>query len=114
MDIQDEASDRHRRITAIIDEIVPVRITQLGDVAAEGFEKIEGMLRREVAFGLNGAERDTLGDRIALAHQRPAEILEQRKLPVGRRGLMIGDIVGRTHEIVESHDGRTMARRNQE
>ena len=44
MHIQHEAAHRHRRIAAIIDQIVPIAIAQLGDVAAEGFQQIQRML----------------------------------------------------------------------
>ena len=43
VNVQHEAPDRHRRIAAVIDEIVPVLIAKLRHVAAEGGHEIAGV-----------------------------------------------------------------------
>ena len=45
MHVEHEAADRHRRIAAIVDQLVPVRVAVLGDVLAERLEQILRVLR---------------------------------------------------------------------
>ena len=51
MDIEHEAADRHRRIGAIVNQIVPIPIAALGDVHAKGRQQVLRMARRKIALG---------------------------------------------------------------
>ena len=49
--IEHVPSDRHRRVAAVVIQLVPVRIAQLGRVAPERDQQIERMARRHAGFG---------------------------------------------------------------
>ena len=51
MHIEHEAADRHRRIAAVVDEVVPVPVAQLGHVHAERGEQVLRVARRQAALG---------------------------------------------------------------
>ncbi len=55
MHIQHETPHRHGGIAAIIDQLVPIAIAQLGDVAAESFQKIQRVLIGQAMLDLNRA-----------------------------------------------------------
>ena len=44
MHIEHKAAHGHRRVAAIIDQLVPVGVAQFCDVPAEGLEQIERVL----------------------------------------------------------------------
>src|SRR5262249_27276030 len=94
-----------RRIAAVVHEVGPVGIALLGDVAAEGLEKIERMLVGE-AMGLKDGAQCRAFRIAALAVQRrfhPRELLE---LPVRRGVGRIGAVVGRAGKAIEGEDRR--------
>src|SRR5256885_1116965 len=47
--VEHETADRRRRISAIVHELVPIGVTSLRDVAAEGLKKVERMPVRETS-----------------------------------------------------------------
>ncbi len=113
MHVQHEAADRHRRIAAIVHQLVPIRGARFGDVAAEGFEKIERVLVGQAPLGEHAAQRDAFRRGVAFAGQAGAHIFEQGEL-LGRRGAgMVGDVVGGARETVESENRRAVPLRDQ-
>ena len=69
MHIEHEAADRHRRVAAIMNEIVPVRVAQLGHVHAERGEQILRVARRKPALGERVAQPHGFAIVAALAEQ---------------------------------------------
>ena len=67
------ASDRHRRISAIVDQIVPIRIAMLAGVQFERPEQIERVLRRQAALRQHVAQRRRLpGCALPLPRRSPS------------------------------------------
>ena len=67
MDVEHETPDRHRRIAAIMNEIVPILVAQLGHVHAERGEQILRVARRKSALGERVAQPHGFGIVIASA-----------------------------------------------
>ena len=76
VDVEHEAADRHRRIAAIVDHLVPVLVAKLGDVHPEGDQHIERVARRHRALGQRVAQTDGLRLAVALAEQFRFEQIE--------------------------------------
>ncbi len=112
MDVQDEAADRHRRNPAIVDEIIPIAITQLGDVAAKGFEQVERMIERKTARGEHCAKRNGFGRGLGLAEKAQLHLVEKIELFFRTRGSVVGDIVGGAREAIEAENDGAVARMN--
>jgi len=108
MHIEHEATDRHRRITAVVDQLVPVLVTQLGHVASKRDKQIARMLTIQSALFADAAQtrRDILIG--TNAHQRVVQPVQQRKLLIAAQGWVIRNIVGGANEIVKAHDRRAM------
>lgn len=114
MDVADEASDGHRRIAAIVDEIVPVAITQLRHVALEGDDQVARMLRIEAALATCVAQSACdRRIRFGLSHKPVIERVQEIELFLRAERGMIGDVVGGANEIIEGEDRRAMTRRDQ-
>ena len=113
VDVADEAADRHRRQRAIADQIVPIAIAQFCDVEPERGEQILRVLRRKVMRGELGAKphRDRVA--VVLAGKPGIEAIEQLEFFGRRQRRVVGDVVGRAHEIVERQDRPAMARSNE-
>ncbi len=112
MDVEHEAADRHRRIAAIMNDLVPILVAQLGHVHAERDQHVERMTRRHAAFGERAAQADGLGLGVALAEQLRLEQVEIGKLLVGRERCVVGDVVGGADEVVIRQDQGAMTRMN--
>jgi len=114
VNVADEAPDGHRRIAAIVDEIVPVPIAQLGHVALERRNQVARMLRIEAARAacVAQAARDRR-IRFGLSDQRAVERVQEIELFLRAERGMIGNIVGGANEIIKGEDRRAMARRDQ-
>ena len=99
--VEHEAADRHRRIAAISDQILPVAIAALGDVHAKRREQILSVAWRKRALGERVAQRGRVRLGLVFAQQPLFELVEQRELVrFGERG-MVRDVVGGAHEAVE-------------
>ncbi len=112
MDVEHEAADRHRRIAAVVNHVVPVLVTQLGDVHPERDQHVERVAWRHGALGQRVAQADSLFLGIALAQQFRLEQIEITELLVGRERRMVGDIVGSPDEVVERQNQRAVPRMN--
>ena len=110
VDIEHEAPDRHGRISAIADQIVPVAVAQLGHVHAERGQQVLGMARRKTALGKLVAQRNSRRFVVVAAKQRRFEAIEKFEFLGRLQSRMIGDVVGGAHEIVERQDRSAMAR----
>ena len=73
MDVEHEPPDRHRRIPAIVDHLVPVLIPQLGHIHPERGQDIERMARRHRTLRQREPQLDGL--RLAVA---PAQVVRPR------------------------------------
>ena len=80
MHVEHEAADRHRRIAAIVDQLVPVRVAVLGDVLAERLEQVLRVLRRQVALGQRRTQRDAGRVVVVAAEQARLQAVEMREL----------------------------------
>ncbi len=108
MHVEHETSDRHRRIAAVMDDLVPVLVAQLGDVHAEGDQQVKSMARGHAARGERPAQADSDILRLAGPGEFGLEQIQQPQLLVARQARMVGDVVGGAHEIVEGEDQRPM------
>ena len=110
MNVEHEAPDRHRRISAIVDHFVPVLVAKLGHIHAEGDENIERMTRRHRTLRQRAAEIDGFRLAFAFAQQFGFHQVEMAELvALGERG-MIGDIVSGSDEIVKRENQRPVTR----
>ena len=110
MHVADKAADRHGRIGAVSDQIIPVAIAQLGDVEPERGQQILGVARRQPALRELFAQRHGLGIAIAGAVEIGLELIEQGEFLVGLELGVVGDVVRRAHEVIEGEDRRAVAR----
>ena len=81
MHVEHEAADRHGGVAAIVHQLVPVAIAQLGDVQAEGLEQVLRVLRRQAAARpAPRAARTPSGSASLLPEQRRLQAVEQLEL----------------------------------
>ena len=80
MDVEHEAADRHRRIAAIFDQLVPVAVAQLGHVHAERREQVLGVARRQLALLERGAQPPRRGFAVGAAEKAGFERVEMGEL----------------------------------
>jgi hypothetical protein len=111
--VEHEAADRHRRIAAIADQVVPVGVAVLGDILAKRRQQVLRVLRGKVAFRQRRAQRHARGIVLIVAEQAAFEAVEMRELVGLRQRRMVGDVVGDAHELVERKDRAAMRRRDQ-
>ena len=105
MHVEHKAPDRHRRIAAIVDQLVPIGVAMLGNVQRNALSRSwacwgdrlrsASAARRQYRPGYDHRGRAGLprGDRGA------------RACP-SRSGFVVGDVVGDPHEFVERQDRR--------
>ncbi len=108
MDIEHKASDRHCRIAAVVHELVPVAIAGLADIHAEGLQQVLGVARRKLALGKGRAQPSRLARCLGPAEQAIFETGEEIQLLALGQRRVIGDIVGRAHELVKCQYRGTM------
>ena len=113
MHIEHKAPDRHRRKAAIVDEIVPILVTQLGHVHPECGEQVLRVARRQSALGKRMAQAHGFGIVVALPQQIRLQPVELHELVFRLQARMIRDIVGNADELVECEDDAAMARVDQ-
>ena len=104
--VEHEASDRRGGIATVVHELGPVCIALLGDVATEGFQKVERVLVGEVARLQDSAQRHAFCAVSTLAAQRcfhPRQLIELLR---GSGAGMIGHIIGSAHEAIEGQNWR--------
>ena len=82
--VEHEPADRHRRVAAVVHQVVEVAVAQLGDVHAKRIEQVLRVLRAQPARSEFVAQRDALRLGIALAEQRRLQAVEQLELFGGR------------------------------
>ena len=95
-----------------MNDVVPVLVAQLGDVHPERDQHVERMARRHRALGQCMPQIDGFLLRVALAQQFRLEQVEIAKLFVRAELRVIGDVVCRPDEIVETENQRPMTRMN--
>ena len=110
VNVEHEPPDRHGRIAAIVNELVPVRVAKLADVHPEGGQQVERMARRHRTFRQRPPQIDGFRLAVALAEQLSLEQIEVSELGFRIQRRMIGDVVRGTDKIVESQDHRPMTR----
>src|SRR5262249_4626844 len=98
---------------AIVNEIFPVLVAQLGYVHSERGEQVEGMARRHAAFSERRAQCDRLLLALALAGEFRLEQIEISELVGRRQRRMIGDVVGGPDKIVERENEPPVPRVNE-
>jgi hypothetical protein len=102
--VEHESADRRGRKRAIIHQLRPVGVTAFFDVEPKGLEKIERMLGRETVLAELEPQRLSLRIGRAAAAERCVKTVEKGKLALRRKGGMIGDVIGRSHEPIERQD----------
>src|SRR5215213_8425617 len=113
MHIEHETSDRHCRIAAIINELVPVLIAQLARVHAEGMEQILRMARRKSAFVERLLQSPCFLACARVADETVFKPIEQLELFLSAQRSMIGDVICRPDKVIECQDDVTVARMNE-
>ena len=105
--VEHEAADRHGRIRAIVDQLVPVGVAKLGDVLPERVQQILRVPRRQAAaLAASRAAPRPSGSSPPSAQQARFEAIEPRELLVSAKRRVIGDIVGDADEFVERENDR--------
>jgi hypothetical protein len=112
MDVEHEAADRHGRIPAIMNYLVPVLVTKFCHIHPERDEDIERVTGRHRTLRQRAAKIDGLGLAVAASQQLRLEQVEQSELLARFERGVIGDVVGGTHKIVERKDQRPVTRMN--
>ena len=112
VDVEHEAPDRHRRIPAIVNHLVPVLVAQLGHIHPERDQDIERMARRHRTLRQRAPQIDRLGLAVAPPQQFGFEQIEISELVARAERRVIGDVVGGPDEIVERENQRPVTRMN--
>src|SRR5262249_14052959 len=73
MHIEDETPHRHRRVAAIVHELIPIRVAAPGHVLPEGGEEVERMGRCKARLRQNSPQRQRSLSAIRFAKQRVLE-----------------------------------------
>ncbi len=116
--MQQQAADRVRRASAVVEQLGTIGVPCLDGVLREGIEEIGEQRCRESVLGkrarersehLGPARRRRLPDRDRV--QVGAEGGEVGETRFGRRVAFVGDVVGRAREAVDRDDRRTKLRR---
>src|SRR5262249_46746909 len=113
MDVQDKAADRHRRIAAIVDELVPSLVAEFGHIHPERRQQVQRMARRHAAFGKRATQADRFLLAVALAKQLSFEQVEIGKLVGRAKCCVIGDVVGGPDKVVERKNHSPVPRMDQ-
>ena len=113
VDVENVAPDRHCRIAAIVDQVVPAGVAKLGHVKPERLEQVERVARGEARLRERPTQRDADAFIVALPEQRGFEAIEPEKLLFPREIGMVGDVVGGPHEFVKGQNRRAMPRLDQ-
>ncbi len=92
-----------------MNELVPVRVAQLGHVHPEGRKHVAGVLRGHATLGQRIAQAQRLHLAVAASQQLGLKQVELRELFFRRQGGMIGDVVGDADELIERQDQPAMA-----
>ena len=107
MHVEHEAPDRHGRIAAIVDQIVPVAVAQLGHIHA-GTRSADPA--RGAATGARAAscarKATPAGIVVAAAEQAASSRSSSASFSCGASIGVVGDVVGDAHELVERQDRR--------
>ena len=110
MHIADKAANRHCRIGAVTDQIIPVAIAQLGDVEPKRSQQILGMTRRQSALRELLTQRHAFRIAIACAVEIGLELIEQGEFLVRFELGVICNVIGGAHEVIEGENRRAVAR----
>ncbi len=110
MNIEHEAPHGAGGIAAIFHQVIPVAITQLGDVEAKGLQQIEGMAGRHATLGQRRAQRQGISLRVAAAEQGFFHPVEQCEFFCRHQARMIGDVIGHAREAIEGENDAAMTR----
>ena len=109
--VEHEAPDRHGRVAAVVDQVVPVaRSAAWSRPCGTRSSRSCAWRGGSAALGERARSRTASGIVVAAAEQVRFQPVEQRELLVGRERRMIGDVVGDAHEFVEGQDDAAMAR----
>ena len=105
--IEHVAPNRHRRGAAIVEQLVPAGVAQLGGILAEGDQQVGGMARIDAGFGQAGAQAGSAGGAgVAAAEQHVFHRVQTGDLVVRGQGVAVGDVVGVAGEgVVGMHMG---------
>ena len=114
VDVENEAPDRHGRIGAVTDQVVPIAIAQFGGVGAECGEQVLGVAWREITGGERVSQGRCLGTRVLLPQQAGFQAIEPRNLFRCGQDRAVRHVVGGAHEAIERENGRAMPRRDQQ
>src|SRR3954451_23068403 len=79
MDVEHEPSDWHRRVRAVMNELVPVLVAKLCHVHPERDQQAPRMARRKAARGERLAQNYRLALRLCLTEQAGIKLVEEFK-----------------------------------
>ena len=108
-----EASHRHGGIAAVVHQVVPVLVAQLGHVQPERGQQILRMARRQPARGERVAQAHRFAVVVAVAEQIRFQPIELCELVFRLQARMVRNVIGNAHELVEREDDAAMARIDQ-
>src|SRR5260370_11375558 len=113
VNVEDKTANRHRRISAVFDQLVPSPVAQLGDIHAERREQILGVAWRQVP--VFECSTQSLRHRFALdmAEKAGLKRVKMGKFLVRLERRMIGDVVSGADEFIEGQNGGAMLRFDQ-
>src|SRR5215471_9927663 len=112
-DVEHIAPNRHRRVGAVLDELLPIGVTQFGRVHAEGAKQVLRVSGRHPAFAQHRPQRDAFWLGVIGAEKTLFEPIEMHDLVLSAQLRMVGDIVGNAYELIERKNGPTMLWVNQ-
>src|SRR6185437_6353362 len=112
MHVENEASDRHRRIAAIVDQLGPRVVAGLRHILAKSPEKIERVLRGNARALQLPAKRQSVRSGIGLAEESVFERRKKCELCGLIEMRMNRSIVRGTREAIERKNGCAITGRN--
>jgi hypothetical protein len=113
MHIEDKPADGHCRARAIIDQIVPIGIPELGRVLTECTQQILRVACGQPSPVQNCAQRNSFRFVVVISEQAGLKTIEPRDFFGAFKLGMIGNIVRNADELIEREDDGAVLRFDQ-
>ena len=94
-------------------QVIPIAVAALGGVQPEGGQEVLRMPGGQAAFLEDAAQHGRNAVSVIFSEQPSLKAIEQRQFLVLCERGVVGDVVGRPHELIKGEDWSAMPRADQ-